>query len=499
MSHEIRTPLNGIIGMNQLALDGALNEDKREYLKLARFSADSLMSVINDILDFSKIEAGKMTLEHISFDAVSSVGEAVKTQAIRAAEKGLKLRYDFDAGVPAMVVGDPVRLRQVILNLCSNAIKFTDAGEVRVRIGVESMAADEAVLRFEIADTGIGIAPEKQRAILEAFSQADVSTTRRYGGTGLGLTICSRLVDLMGGRISVESPPDVGSRFSLTARFELAEAPARATKNDLTGRRIVVAEADDQDREMLTRIFWAAVCQVECAAEIAADAGADAIIESRGGDCTPDSPVKTGIYAAPSVCIRSAEAGPTVSLMKPVYPAELCAAIGRVLGRQDRRERVAAPAGPSSTQPLRVLIAEDNVVNQKLAMRLVEKRGHRAVVAANGLEAVQASKTQHFDLILMDVQMPEMDGYEAAQRIRERERDNGRRIPIVALTAHAMQGDEQCCLDAGMDGYLSKPIERDRLYALLDTTAPGGDAKEIGMETATGTIAARIRSDSSAS
>ena len=499
MSHEIRTPLNGIIGMNELALDGELTEDKREYLKLAKLSADCLLGVINDILDFSKIEAGRMTLERIGFDVLTSVGEAVKTFALRAAEKGIKLRYDFDSSVPETIVGDPVRLRQVILNLCSNAVKFTDAGEVRVRVAAESIQGCEAALRFEVSDTGIGIPAAQQAAIFEAFSQADVSTTRRYGGTGLGLTICARLVNLMGGRIRVESEPRRGSRFIFTARFAIEDTALRHGPDaSLTGMHVLLIERDTEDRDSVKRLLQAAGCEVRTAAgegdartvQIAAAAERlpfGLIIESRtrdgglGPGGTPEGVSEP--CPIPSVSIRPAQGDSRtgVSLMKPIYPAELWAAMAKVLGRPDGERPEIKNALPVTnlTRPLRVLIAEDNIVNQKLAVRLIEKRGNRAVVVPNGLDAVRAWESEHFDLILMDVQMPEMDGYQAARRIRERERTHGRRVPIVALTAHVMQGDEQRCLEAGMDGYLPKPIERERLDTLLDSIQPLDCVEEI--------------------
>ncbi|MBI4874965.1 MAG: response regulator [Acidobacteria bacterium] len=360
MSHEVRTPMNGILGMTELVLDTELSPEQREPLETVKTSADSLLTVINDVLDFSKIEAGKLDLEKIDFDLRDNLETTVKIFAQSARQKGLALVWKVQSGVPPWVQGDPIRLRQIVSNLLSNAVKFTERGEVELEAGLESRDPEGSTLRFTIRDSGIGIPPEKQALVFGAFAQADSSTTRRHGGTGLGLTICTRLVELMGGRIWLESEPGRGSRFHFTARFGLAK-----------------------DREI-------------------------------GG-----SP-------------------PTA-----------------------RRPTQARPG-------LRILVAEDHPVNRKLILRLLEKRGHTAVVATTGREALAALDRESFDVVLMDVQMPEMDGLEAAAAIRAREEGTPFRQPIVAMTAYAMQGDRELCLAAGMDAYVSKPIHAERLFEAME-------------------------------
>jgi signal transduction histidine kinase/CheY-like chemotaxis protein len=365
MSHEIRTPMNGITGMTELALGTDLTADQRDYLNSVKTSTDSLLTVVNDILDFSKIEAGKLDLDMISFRLRQRIEDTVKLVAVPARQKGLNVHCDIGPDVPEFVVGDPIRLGQILLNLTGNAIKFTEHGEVTVAVSVLAFETDAVALEFAVRDTGIGIPLDKQQTIFEAFSQADGSMTRRFGGTGLGLTISARLVAMMGGTIRVESRMGHGSCFRFVAHMRIGE---------LTGN--------------------------------------------------------AGIPPAPAASAAMAAHTP---------------------------------------HPLRILLAEDNAVNRKLAVRLLEKHGHLVTVAVNGREAMDALIRDPFDAILMDVQMPEMNGLEATAAIRRSERGTSRHIPIIAMTAHAMKGDREQCLECGMDAYLSKPIRSQELLAALES------------------------------
>ena len=368
MSHEIRTPMNGIIGMTELALGTKTTPEQREYLGMVKSSADSLLSVINDILDFSKIEAGKLDIESVDFSLRNTLGEVTSTLRVRAQQKGLKFASHIPLELPDALIGDPSRLRQIVINLVGNALKFTAKGEVTVRVAMEPETADQAAFHFTVTDTGIGIPLEKQKLIFDAFTQSDSSTTREYGGTGLGLSISSRLVALMGGTIWVESQPGEGSTFHFKLRFGLQKFPAGA-----------------------------------------------------------------------------------------LPPA-------------DRPGQAQAPT--PDQRHFKILLAEDNPVNQKVAVRFLQKRGHTVVVAESGKKALDAWGKQTFDIILMDIQMPEMDGFEATARIREHEKSTSKHIPIIALTAHAMVGDRERCLAAGLDDYVSKPIDADDLFAAIQRLLP---------------------------
>ena len=500
MSHEIRTPMNGILGVIDLISSTRLDREQREYLKMVKDSAVALLRILNEILDLSKIEAGRLDLEFVPFSLRESLGDVVTSLAMAAHRKGVEIAYEVEHDVPERLVGDPGRLRQILVNLVNNGVKFTERGEVFVHVRAISRAASDVVLGFTVSDTGTGIPADKQRLIFDAFSQADSSITRRHGGTGLGLAISQKLVSLMGGELNVESQVSEGSTFHFTCRFSVhSTQPPELETVELKGLRVLVVDDNSTSRRILENclIRWqmrpeAAVGGQEALQKLneAWDAnrpfplmildakmpemnGLEVIARLRERPEAPKDVIllvsSTGL---PEDIPEYRELGNVTQLKKPVKPSELHDTMVSLLGNVSAKLARGADAADSASahrgRGVKVLVVEDNRINQRLMTAILERRGYTVAIARNGEDALDVLGTESFDVVLMDVQMPVMDGWKTTIEIRERERGTGAHIPVVGLTAHVMKGDRDRCFEAGMDAYLGKPVKFEELTKVID-------------------------------